>query len=307
MICSWDAEEYGLIGSTEFGEKWEKTLSSQAIIYINLDTAVTGGDVFSVSGTPSIKPTMLSVASNVQLRSKPLIDIWPNQEMPFLGSGSDFTTFVQYLGVPAVDFGLSSSSGYYSAVYHSNYDSFYWSSHYAENISLPYDNHATIARAVGLLALDYIDLPILPFDYAAYAQAINQTVHSISTEIPNNINWSNLYNAISQLQIAGQNIMKNVSSITGDLAQRAINDRLMLTERLFLSDASLTGREWYRHVIFTPSVNNAYASQAFPAIVEAITQNNPDAQLITDRIALVVSGAASFLSNDLFSLKFPKA
>jgi len=97
--------------------------------------------------------------------------------------------------------------------------------------------------------------------------------------------------------------MKNTSAITGDLAQRAINDRLMLTERLFLSDQSLTGRPWYRHVIFTPSVNNSYASQAFPAIVDAIEGNNPDAQLITDRIALVISGAASFLSNDLFFIK----
>jgi len=306
MFCSWDAEEYGLIGSIEFSEKWEKTLSSQAIIYINLDTAVTGGDIFGVAGSPSIKPTMVNVASNVMLHSKPLIDIWPNQTMPFLGSGSDFTPFIQYLGIPCVDFGLESSDGQYSAVYHSNYDSFYWSSHFAENISRPYENHAAISRVVGLLALSYIDTPILPFDYGSYAQAINHTVNSIAL-IPNNIDFTNLYNAITQLEIAGQNIMKNTSAITGDLAQRALNDRLMLTERLFLSDESLTGRPWYRHVIFTPSENNAYASQAFPIIVDAILQNNTDAQLITDRIALVLSGAASFLSNDLFSLKFPSS
>lgn len=248
---------------------------------------------------------MVNVASNVMLHSKPLIDIWPNQNMPFLGSGSDYTTFVQYLGIPAVDFGLSSKDSMYSGVYHSNYDSFYWSNHFGENMSAPWENHAAITRAVGFLALEYIDTPILPFDYGVYAEAINESINSIAAQ-PHNINFTNLYNAISQLQIAGQNILRNASAVTGDLAQRAINDRLMLTERLFLVDASLTGRPWYRHVIFTPSINNSYASQAFPAINDAIAQNNPDAQLITDRIAIVISSAAKFLSNDLFSLRFPQ-
>jgi N-acetylated-alpha-linked acidic dipeptidase len=304
LFCSWDGEEYGLLGSTEFAEKWEKTLSSQAAIYINLDTAVTGGDIFWAEGNPSIKPTMLKTASSVQLRSKTLHDFWPNQDMPFLGSGSDFTPFAQYIGIPAVYFGLSSKDEIYAGVYHSNYDSFYWSGHFAENMSAPWENHAAITRAVGFLALEYIDTPILPFDYGVYAEAINQSVNSIAAMGPN-INFTNLYNAISQLQIAGQNILKNASAVTGDLALRAINDRLMLTERLFLSDASLTGRPYYRHVIFTPSINDTYATSAFPGITGAIDSNSKDAQLITDRIALVISGAASFLSNDLFSLKFP--
>jgi len=274
------------------------------VLYLNLDTAVTGTDQFIAAGSPSLQSLLTEVAQSVSVRGRTLYEMWPTQQMSFLGSGSDYTAFIQHIGVATIQIRFTPEDNQYQAVYHSNYDSYYWSSHYSENISDPYVYHAALSRAFGLLALDFVDSPILSFDFVQYADAIRRSIDQIVIIAPS-LNYSNINNAVNELRAAAIEVQQNITGNEGLLAQRAINDRLMLTERFFLGDATLSGREWYRHVIFTPSLNNSYASDSFPVIHDAIAQQRlAYAQFLTDRIAQLLSGAAKYLSNSLSTLKF---
>jgi len=303
MFCSWDAEEYGLIGSVEFCEQWEKTLTSKAVIYINLDQAVSGGDIFSVGGSPSLQNITTQILNEVTLNSQPLINYWQPQQFNYLSSSSDYTAFLQHLGIPSIDMGLSSANNTYSAVYHSIFDSYTWSSKFADST---FENHAAICRTAGLLALNFIDSPILPFNFADYAQSIRTAVFQIFKNQTSDYNYTSLLLAISQLEITANQLRQNSANLVDILQQREVNDRLMKTEQLFLGDAQLSGSEWYRHVIFSPSFNNSYPSIAFPAIINAIETSQPPemVQFIIQRVAQVISNAARFLNDDLFSLNF---
>jgi len=221
--------------------------------------------------------------------------LWETKDIGYLGDGSDYTAFIQYLGVPSIDIRLVSSDSQYSAVYHSIYDSYYWAKHFAEN-NMSFDNHKSITRAAGYLALNFIDSPVLPFDYGDYARSIRNAFRSVIQTAPS-LNYTNINNAMDQLEEAGIMVKQNLSNIENNLIElRALNDRLMKTEQLFLGDEMLSSRKWYKHVIFAPSLNDSYASTAFPAIRNAIAQQDMEyAQFLTDRIAQVILNAAKFL------------
>eukprot|EP00128_Syssomonas_multiformis_P007705 Colp12_sorted_trinity150504_noHs@13868 len=122
LLCSWDGEEFGLLGSTEFGEKRADQLFKQAVAYINVDSAVSGG-ILDVSATPALIRPFMEAASRVTdpATGKPLSDVWSGR-VGRLGSGSDYTVFLQHLGIASLDMGFKGSYG----VYHSVFDSFSW-------------------------------------------------------------------------------------------------------------------------------------------------------------------------------------
>ena len=194
--CSWDAEEYMLLGSTEWAEQHDHLLRNRAVSYINLDSAVSGGlRGFGAQATPQFDDLIRDVAKTVydpEGEYDSMYDAWKaKQNMPLpsssghsaehdsaagpepqvgrLGSGSDYTPFIQHLGIPSVALGYS---GEYP-VYHSQYDSLYWMENFGdertENCPTGFCRHAAISTYVGALVMRLADDKVLPFNYTNYA------------------------------------------------------------------------------------------------------------------------------------------
>jgi len=303
LICSWDAEEFGLIGSTEFVETYIKTLSATAVAYLNVDIAVSGTDYFGAGGSPSMASVLREVTAQITLpnSTNTVASIWQPAELGILGSGSDFTSFIQHVGISAMDFGIGSFDGRYSAVYHSNYDSFYWYTHFGDPT---FEYHGIMAKVFGLTGLRFADDPILPFNFVEYASAVQTYIQAIQN-YTTNVDFSLLNSAASNFSDAAQKVSAEIQNATNlsPLALRALNDRLMLTERAFLGDPVESGREWYLHVIFAPSTFDSYAGQAFPAIwYSMMNQDWNQTEFISQRIALVIDHAAKYLEGKLWKL-----
>ena len=187
LLCSWDAEEYGLVGSTEWAED-NAAMLKKAVAYLNIDSAVTGA-AFGASGTASLRDVLRDVVDLVPepkqggtvgalwaqrqkaswAQSTPVNLGGANKEFDLqlsrLGSGSDYTVFLDALGIPSTDLGFSGSYG----VYHSVYDNFRWMSLYGDP---EFIYHQAAARVMGLLAMRIASADIAPLRFGGYARAL---------------------------------------------------------------------------------------------------------------------------------------
>ena len=287
VFCSWDAEEEGLIGSTEWVEQQGHTLD-HAVAYFNIDVAVSGPD-FNASAVPSLKDFVRNVARSVpspvggsvyrMWRLKPSAGNANESNAPFmpeenvrlgdLGSGSDYTPFLQHEGVPATDI---ESTGPYG-VYHSAFDDFAW---YMQNADPHFVYLQQMARFLGVEAMRMADADLLPYDYVAYAREISAYLEAAKRRAANaglgSLNFSPGEVAAARFAAAAQRayaIETTPSSVpSGDLAR--LNSALRQTETALLSDAGLPHRPWYRHTIFAPGELTGYAAVVLPGVNEAI-------------------------------------
>jgi N-acetylated-alpha-linked acidic dipeptidase len=187
LLASWDGEEYGLLGSTEWVEDRVPALQQNAVAYINLDAAVTGGDL-AVTGIPSLRDLIVEAAGDVAepRRGGNVLDAWrarkegewaasepafPGQEARFelflepLGSGSDYTAFAHHAGIASADFSFEGAYG----VYHSVYDNLFWMENFGDPEFL---YHTAAARLYGLLAMRLAAAEIVPLRYGAYGRTL---------------------------------------------------------------------------------------------------------------------------------------
>jgi N-acetylated-alpha-linked acidic dipeptidase len=283
VFASWDAEEEGLIGSTEWVEEHAKTLE-RAVAYFNTDVAVSGPD-FTASAVPSLKQFVREVARSVPSPAGGAVyDQWKNSRSESdehrasnappaaeevhigdLGSGSDFTPFFQHAGVPSTDI---SSEGPYG-VYHSAFDNFAW---YTQNADPKFVYLQEMARVLGLEALRMADADVLPYDYAAYASAIESYIQAAKRRAGDNglgsLDFGPAQAAAGRLAAAARKARSRQMAPTRDLAK--LNLALRETESALLSPAGLPNRPWYRHVIFAPGEFTGYAAVAIPGVNEAI-------------------------------------
>eukprot|EP01091_Cochliopodium_minus_P012383 TRINITY_DN3737_c0_g1_i1.p1 TRINITY_DN3737_c0_g1~~TRINITY_DN3737_c0_g1_i1.p1 ORF type:complete len:725 (-),score=190.42 TRINITY_DN3737_c0_g1_i1:246-2420(-) len=312
IFCSWDAEEYGLVGSVEFLEKTEKRLRDQGVAYLNLDTAVKGHDYLKVSGVPSLNKvvTEAAMASIIEGTGKSLYDIWDGHTVLPAEGGSDDHTFLMRYGIPILKSQIFSYKEEYSAVYHSNYDSYYWITHFGDT---NFTYHAAMAKFYGTIVLRLADDSVLPFDYVDYANDISQRIQSYKTKFNNlDIDWSSLENAITYMNTSALSINteieeyqkwengKGLREIMGKSYQlRNINDRLMKADQALISDQTLmTGSQWNKHIIYSTSDDNSYASDLFPALYgELFLGNATQAQFLLKRIATQITGLSDYLQN----------
>ena len=297
VFCSWDAEEEGLVGSTEWVEQQGRALDS-AVAYFNVDVAVSGPD-FSASAVPSLKEFVRNIARSVpspvagsvflqwHLKSlsgnehrgsnAPSID-GQDVHVGDLGSGSDFTPFLQHAGVPSTDI---ESGGPYG-VYHSAFDDFAW---YTKNADPNFVYLQEMARVFGLEAMRMADADVLPYDYVAYAREISAYIEAAKRKASDNglgsLDFGPAETAASRLAVAAQRVHTLQSAPSGDLAP--LNLALRQTETAFLTDSGLPSRPWYRHTIFAPGMLTGYAAVVIPGVNEAIDahDHNIAAQQLT--------------------------
>ena len=315
VICSWDAEEEGLMGSTEWVEQHAAELS-HAVAYFNTDVGVSGPD-FNASAVPSLKQFIREVTREVpspkggtvyeqwlkdQQRATRRGDQSGIPDVPqkatevrigTLGSGSDYTPFIQHLGVPSTDIG---SDGPYG-VYHSAFDNYNWFIKFADP-TFVYEQQQ--ARVFGLEVLHMADTDILPYDYASYAEAIGNYVKAAQKRAAGakmSVDFSAAAEAASRFAAVSQRAHAiQTGEAKASIPPGQFNTALRDTETALLSEAGLPHRPWYRHLIYAPGEFTGYAAVVIPGVNEGIDAvDNARTQAQLDALASALNHAAGVL------------
>ncbi|CAK8684045.1 unnamed protein product [Clavelina lepadiformis] len=294
VFCNWAAEEFGLMGSTEWNEQMEKKLLLRAVSYLNIDIAVEGNKTFRAKSTPEMHQLLYNVTKlvpnprflEVQQKRTSVYDTWlattrdlDNPKQPFIqniGSGSDFTMFLQKSGVSAVDLRYTYEKRHSSyPVYHSIHDTF----DYFENFL---DRDFNCSRAMADIAADSVlqlsgsvVLPVHPIDVANELKLLSGKLENShgSTLTKHDITLQELNRTIEVLNISANRLSNEamkLNSSSNDIHVRRVNDKLFLLNRGFLDFNGIPGRHYYRHVIFAPSSHDSYSGAGFPGIADAI-------------------------------------
>lgn len=282
VFCSWDAEEEGLIGSTEWVEQHASELE-HAALYVNVDVAVAGPD-FSASAVPSLKQFLRDVTKSVPSPTGPTVyDVWRNARpeasehrqsnassegdvrVGDLGSGSDFTPFLQHVGVPSTDIG---SGGPYG-VYHSVFDNYAW---FTMNADPHFVYLQEMSRVFGLEALRMADTDVLPYDYVTYAREISSYLETAKKKAYEYklgaIDFTPALLAASHLSNAGQRV-RGIQMVPPPNPVK-LNEALRKAETDLTTQAGLPNRPWYKHTIYAPGEYTGYAAVVIPGVNEAI-------------------------------------
>src|ERR1035441_5210672 len=290
VFGSWDAEEEGLMGSTEWGEDHARELANAAA-YFNMDVAV-AGKKFGASGVPSLKEFIREIAKAVPSpQGGTVYDAWKTASQPKderyrseesrtgnsrlpaaafpgdvpvgdLGSGSDYSVFLQHLGVPSTD--ISSSGAY--GVYHSAFDDFTWFKKFGDP-DFVYEQE--MARVYGLEALRMADADVLPYDYEDYGKEIlvyldaarNKARDKFREKAPD---FAAAFAGARRLQEAGAKILQKQRKVP--VAPERLNATLREAERALLIPEGLPNRPWYRHAIYAPGQYTGYAAVVIPGV-----------------------------------------
>src|SRR5215213_1628791 len=291
IFCSWDAEEYGLVGSTEWAEELADELRQKAVAYLNLDAAVSGPH-FGASSVPSLWKFIRGTTRDVKdpKTGKSVYQQWQDRarenrpegdqnlseaRIGALGSGSDYTPFLQHLGIASTDMGFGGDYG----VYHSAYDSFYWMDRFGDP---GFRYHVAAAQLWGTLAMRLADADGLSLDYTDYATQLRD----FFTETMRLARIRNLAASFDDkpMTSAIDDFVKEAEQLEKDRQEAVrksdharltkINDALMLAERQFIDARGLRGRPWYRHQIYAPGFYTGYAAQPLTDFRQAIDDRN---------------------------------
>jgi N-acetylated-alpha-linked acidic dipeptidase len=323
IFGSWDAEEEGLIGSTEWGEQHDSDLVNAAA-YFNVDVAVSGPK-FGAASVPSLKqflrdvtkvvpsPKGGSVYEDWQKTSQtageganPQENVGSNYRPPVtqgkadvpvsdLGSGSDYSVFLQHLGVPSTDIG---STGPYG-VYHSAFDNFNWFKKFGDPDFL-YEQE--MARVFGISILRMADADVLPFDYEEYAKEIASYIDSARRKAQiefagQSVNFDEASQAAHHFERAAAKTLVREQDAPRDTAQ--LNRALRSAERALLVPDGLPNRPWFRHAIYAPGQYTGYAAVVIPGINEAIDKHDlPRTREQISSLAAALNRAAKVLESD---------
>ena len=337
MYASWDAEEYGLVGSTEWADEHAEALNEKAVMLLNVDSAVSGTEL-DVDGVPSLRDLFVEAAGGIHdFRSgRTLRDVWTTRrraawaggapvdlgaiwdapagspdvdsnasngaagrkfspQMNPLGSGSDYTAFLDHLGIPSLDVGFSGRYG----VYHSVYDDFYWMEKFGDP---EFVTHATAARLYALIAMRAASADVVPLRFIPYGEALREAVDDLRRIVTRKARA--IESDTARPPVALEGLPRLVGSIKAFEAQAAtldgatealahrdgvapaqlsrVNDALIKIERAFLMPNGLPGRPWFRHSVYAPGLTTGYASWTLPGLRQAVIEN--DAEMVAAQL-----------------------
>ncbi|MFB3921057.1 MAG: M28 family metallopeptidase [Terriglobia bacterium] len=303
VLGNWDAEEYTLTGSSEWGEQFADELRRHAVVCLNVDASASGQD-FSVSAVPALIPAVIEATQTVRdpATGRSVYERWKEQKaapsvrsyavpgsgaapVPFglLGGGSDYMVFLQHLGVPSLDMIFDGPYG----VYHSVYDDFRWMDRYGDP---GFRYHAAMSRVWGLLALRFANADLLPLDYSIYAGEIAAYLEGLERLAPADFFVETIRPLIEKSR-AWQKAAEHSTRVLEALRAGSVvaplrppesagparstvggtmefNAPLMAQERALLDDRGIPGRPWFRHLIYAPLPS--YEAETLPGLREAL-------------------------------------
>ncbi|XXQ34784.1 Peptidase M28 domain-containing protein [Plasmodiophora brassicae] len=305
QLCSWDAEEFGLVGSTEFAEQFADDLRQEAIAYINTDVGVMSTSAFLAQASPSLQPVIEFATKLVRNphANATIYDQWesfgkdgPRGVVGALGSGSDYTPFLQFLGVASADISFGDRSSRYG-VYHSSYDSAIWYGRFGDP---DYTYTAALARVWGVIALELVDRAVIPIRIQAYASTLASYIAKLNEGYPGQLPMRVLSECLMKFAQAAKHTDQEADTLdrltrlsatvrdSKDAHLRHLNDRLAFVEREFTSSIALPGRTetYYRHVVYAPGLYEGYAATTLPGITMALEERNET--MLIEQVAIFI-------------------
>ncbi len=300
VIASWDGEEWGLLGSTEWVEKHQAELATKAVAYVNSDA--TGKGWLTMEGSHSLQSFVNEVARDVQdprgsgknvLEAKRAreIDQAKSDEaraklqhgdlsIDALGSGSDYTAFLDHLAIASLNLGFA-GDGSANGVYHSVYDSFYWYTHFSDG---EFTHTAALSRVIGTALLRLADADILPFEFGSTANTLGRYVdelQKLSDDAKAAVDLKPIRKSIDGLRTAAdkyESALGRARQVApgDDKAFADLNRTLFSTERAFRYETGLPRRDWFKHLVYAPGFYTGYGVKTLPGIREGIEQKQLD-------------------------------
>ncbi len=280
LFATWDAEEWGLVGSTEYVEEDSLRLMKGGVAYLNQDVSASGPS-FGGGGSPTLRALLRDVARTIPDPSGEgsVYDVWRNRagvragDEPAMGDpggGSDFAGFYNHLGIPHADWGFGGGNG----IYHSNYDS--WS--FMERFGDPgYRYHTAAARVGTAMMMRLANADVLPYDHVEFARTMRRYLAPVDAgfaAMGSKATSAPLTSAIDRMEAAaGEFARARNSALTKGISletQRATNAALMRVERAMTRSTGLRTRPWYRNLIYVADEDNGYSTMVFPSINEAL-------------------------------------
>jgi N-acetylated-alpha-linked acidic dipeptidase len=290
VVCSWDGEEIGLTGSTEWGEQFADELRKKAVAYLNVDSS-TSGPNFEGSAIASLVPMLVETTRSLQDPSgRSLYDAWKESQTrerqaknkPIavtdanlantrIGSGSDHTVFLDFVGLPVMELSFDGDYG----VYHSMYDDFYWMNHFGDP---GYRYHTLMSQLWGVVALRLANADILPFDFAGYGDNIRQFVADMQCDKDiSPLDLKSVGEQIDRFEAAGKSLNGSVAATlaSGKLDPKqtdSLNNGMMQVERNWLNPDGIPGRPWFKHMLY--GARFTYAHLELPGLTEAVEKRD---------------------------------
>ena len=339
IYCAWDGEEPMLLGSTEWVETHADELRQHAAVYINTDA--NGRGVLNMGGSHSLEQFVNGVARDIE-DPESKMTVWqraqlgkiakakiaddPNDDpkesrkelrqrtdlrIDALGSGTDYTAFLDHLGIATLDLGYGDEDE--GGIYHSIYDDFYWYTHFSDK---DFVYGRALAQTVGTSVMRLADAEVLPFDFVNLADTVEMytknlqkllaakqeeirernreleegmfqatldprrpTVAPAREEVPPHLNFAPMQNAVDSLTRSAKHYQQALSQKQASLEEDAVaaklgalNRELMESERRLTNADGLPRRPWYKHLLYGPGVYTGYGVKTVPGVREGIEQ-----------------------------------
>ena len=305
-IAFWDAEEFGLVGSTEWMEKHATELSEKLAVYINTDSS--GSGALNAGGSHSLEEAVREILRDVNdpVSGRSLLDerlarsqkaTSPGFHLSPLGSGSDYSPILQHLGNASLNFEFENAAG--NGVYLSLYDDYYWASHFEDPI---FAFGRALAELDATLMMRLTSAPLLPFEFGHVASAVTTYLDEISRvpKAKETVNLDAARHANDRLAEAAREFDKACDRAqskldTANTARLTEIDRLLMASEQDLTlSPGLPGRPWYRHRLYAPGRYTGYAVKTLPGIREAVEAGrDAEAEEQTKEVAQILEKLAS--------------
>jgi N-acetylated-alpha-linked acidic dipeptidase len=324
IYCVWDGEEEGLLGSTEWAEAHADELRQHAAVYINSDG--NGRGFLGMSGSHSLEKFINGVAKDIDDPEKDY-PVWKRLRLSrianasqterdevrnradlrisALGSGSDYTAFLDHLGIASLDLGYGGEDG--GGIYHSIYDDFYWYTHFADT---DFRYGRALAETIGIAIMRLASAELLPYDFMNFTDTVKKYVDELqklwkaksdeikerskqldegvfvavadpkktlvppkAESVPPFLNFAPLENGLAALERSSQHYDRVVQKLKlGEKPLAAVNRKLARAERALTLAEGLPNRPWFKHQIYAPGMYTGYGVKTIPGVREAIEQ-----------------------------------
>ncbi|XP_074861685.1 aminopeptidase NAALADL1 [Carettochelys insculpta] len=322
IFGSWGAEEFGLIGSTEYTEEFYSTLRERSVAYINVDISVFANATLRAQGTPPAQSVVFAAAKQVQSpasASGSVYDTWRNHfnrvsptygvipNLGALGAGSDYAPFLHYLGITSMDIAYTYDRNKTSAriypAYHTAFDTF----DYADRFIDPgFTSHQAVARTAGNVLLRLADSLVLPLNVSDYGEKLEELYGAaaqgdfLANLSANELSLGPLKAAIDRFKLAAADFNQRLAKLKEEaspspLQIRMVNDQIMLLERAFLNPLAFPSKYYYSHVVWA---SKSSAQATFPGLADAYTSalKTGDWDQVQKHLTIVVQAVESAAS-----------